>query len=656
MSRSHTRSSVASSQPAPSVDARNPFLSSADSYADDRASYASDISDTSDVALHNLSRDSYRPTSTVRDSGAHTPYFDASGREIVYSSQSSAMSSHSNSSSIAGLGSEYDRYPPRSSRMTLSNYPVASSRASSASMLGGSGMSTSSDPDFSPFGGYPVSSFPLHIEETEADDYMHNPDPVLDAKLDAACHRLDTRGALNLCSLSIMFFGAIAVFVILPVLTFTGKAGSGGGTVTKYIELTDYTYPILAAVRTSLIDPDTPSDARTRLDKDGNTMNLVFSDEFNQVGRTFYPGDDQFWEAVNIHYAATQDLEWYEPDAVTTRDGALILRMDAFKNHDLDYRSGMMQSWNKLCFTGGYIEISASLPGRGDKMGFWPGLWTMGNLGRPGYMATTDGVWPYSYDECDGGITPNQSSTDGISYLPGQRLNACTCSGEDHPSPGTGRGAPEIDIIEGSVASYNTTTKAGIASQSLQTAPFDVWYYPNYDFIEINNHNLTEMNTYTGGPFQQAISAVTVLNPEWYDGANFQKYAIEYAPGTEDGYTRWFVGDDWTYTLYGKALGPNGNIGARPISKEPMSIIMNFGLSTSWVYIDWNELEFPSEMAIDYVRIYQKEGNESLTCDPEGYPTTTYISEHANAYANFNLTKWHTAGYTNPKNSLMDGC
>ena len=31
--------------------------------------------------------------------------------------------------------------------------------------------------DFSPFGGYPASSFPLHIDEKEPDDYLHNPNP-----------------------------------------------------------------------------------------------------------------------------------------------------------------------------------------------------------------------------------------------------------------------------------------------------------------------------------------------------------------------------------------------------------------------------------------------------------------------------------------------
>ena len=33
-------------------------------------------------------------------------------------------------------------------------------------------------------------------------------------------------------------------------------------------------------------------------------LQLVFSDEFNTDGRTFYPGDDPFWEAVDLHYWA----------------------------------------------------------------------------------------------------------------------------------------------------------------------------------------------------------------------------------------------------------------------------------------------------------------------------------------------------------------
>jgi len=531
--------------------------------------------------------------------------------------------------------------------------------------------------DFSPFGGYPASSFPLTMDEKEDDDFIHNPDPEEEARLDRRrmwddIKNMNTRSFFGLIGILVLLGAGICIFVILPALTFTGavqhkdpvaekgghssSSSSGSGSNSNEI-LTYYRYPTLAAIRMNLVDPDTPSSAKTRKSMDGSSWKLVFSDEFNAEGRTFYDGDDQFWTAPDIHYDATKDLEWYDPDAVTTKNGTLHLRMDAFRNHDLYYRSGMLQSWNKLCFTQGILEVSANLPNYGSVTGLWPGLWTMGNLGRPGYLASTDGVWPYSYESCDAGITPNQSSPDGISYLPGQKLNACTCDGEDHPNPGVGRGAPEIDIIEGEV---DTTLNVGIASQSMQIAPFDIWYMPDYDFIEVYNFSTTNMNSYAGGPFQQAVSAVSTLNTTWYefgqDAGYFQKFGIEYLNDDTDGYCRWFVGDTPTFTIYANALHPSGNIGWRRITKEPMSIVMNLGISNNWAYIDWRMIFFPVKMSVDYVRLYQPQDSVSVTCDPEGYPTYDYIQDHLNVYSNPNLTSWKAAGYTYPKNQLTGNC
>lgn len=238
---------------------------------------------------------------------------------------------------------------------------------------------------------------------------------------------------------------------------------------------------LLKNIRTGLVDPDTPDSAKTKTAPDGTKLKLVFSDEFNKDGRTFYDGDDPYFQAVDLWYGVTQDLEWYDPDAATTQGGTLNLRFEPFQNHGLNYRSAMLQSWNKLCFKGGLMEASLSLPGRGDTIGLWPGFWAMGNLGRPGYAATTDGMWPYSYhDACDVGITANQSMTDGLSYLPGMRLPACTCKGQDHPTPGKSRSAPEIDVLEASNGPIDPAgDMVGQVSQSCQLAPFDIWYQPN---------------------------------------------------------------------------------------------------------------------------------------------------------------------------------
>lgn len=108
------------------------------------------------------------------------------------------------------------------------------------------------------------------------------------------------------------------------------------------------------------------------------------------------------------------DFEWYHPSAATTRDGNLVITMTQENINDLNFKSAMLQSWNQMCFQYSiYIETRVSLPGTPAVGGFWPGVWTMGNLGRPGYGATTEGTWPYTYDSCDVGTLPNQTTVDG---------------------------------------------------------------------------------------------------------------------------------------------------------------------------------------------------------------------------------------------------
>lgn len=402
---------------------------------------------------------------------------------------------------------------------------------------------------------------------------------------------------------------------------------------------------LLKNIRTGLIDPDTPDSVKSRKDIHGNTQQLVFSDEFNTDGRTFYDADDPYFQAMDIWYGVTGDLEWYDPDAVTTADGTLNIRFDAFENHNLNYRSGMLQTWNKLCFKGGYMEASISLPGRGDTIGFWPGWWAMGNLGRPGFPATTDGMWPYSYhDKCDAGVTKNQSDPDGYNWLPGMRLPACSCENADHPTPGTSRSAPEIDAIEASVSYLDPPSNdaIGSASQSFQVAPFDIFWRPNLDWLEVYDDTVSIMNSYKGSHYQQALSVVTNLNNKWYDGANYQTYGFEYQPGgDDDSYISWMVGDTPTWKVMANSVGPNGNIGQRVMPEEPLALVVNFGISNGFATLNLTGLAplMPATMRLDYVRIYQGD-NDELTCDPVGYETTSYIAQHPEPYTNPNLTLW----------------
>ncbi|KAN0077779.1 Beta-glucan synthesis-associated protein (SKN1) domain containing protein [Elaphomyces granulatus] len=504
----------------------------------------------------------------------------------------------------------------------------------------------------------PTEGLLLFPEDVEKDDYLHNPDPN---DKDRDCDVCNTRGVINVGGLILLTLGILSLFIAYPVATFVRKLTepSSNNCGKDPMCLGVGNVPLLKNIRTALIDPDTPDSAKTITSANGKQWQLVFSDEFNTAGRSFYNNDDPFFQAVNIWYGVTQDIEWYDPDAITTRNGVLEIRFDAFQNHEVNYRSGMLQSWNQMCFKGGRLEASISLPGRGDTSGFWPGFWTMGNLGRPGYAATSEGMWPYSYEDvCDVGVTANQSSPDGISYLPGMRLPACTCQGEDHPTPGKSRGAPEIDVIEASVHLFDLEKgfQLGDVSQSMQVAPFDIWYLPNYDFIAVYDSQISGMNSYRGGPYQQAISGVTNLNNKWYNGKEYQVYAFEYTPGATGDVT-WFVGSQKTWTLDGRAVGPNGNVGQRVIPVEPMAIVLNFGMSASFAPLNFTGLAplLPATMQVDYIRIYQDPDSVSVTCDPPGYETTSYINNHPEPYANPNLTTWEPT-YKWPKNSLVNGC
>jgi len=218
--------------------------------------------------------------------------------------------------------------------------------------------------------------------------------------------------------------------------------------------------------------------------------------------------------------------------------------------------------------------------------------------GRAGYGATTEGMWPYSYDTCDLGTFPSQMTRDGtptaaatgglsggpLSQLPGQKLSACTCPGSDHPgpSPNVGRGVPEIDILE---AQINVSRWQGEVSQSFQIAPYDL----QYDYVAtpptttIYNSSLTKFNTYKGGPLQEAVSAVTDVDAQFYGGNNYAAYGFEVWSDQnhrEDGYVTWYSNSQKSWKMTAATVGPNtlSQVGQRLISEEPM-------VSHFWVYL-----------------------------------------------------------------------
>ncbi|KAK0567849.1 beta-glucan synthesis-associated protein [Tilletia horrida] len=540
--------------------------------------------------------------------------------------------------------------------------------------------------------------------DAETDDWLHDSSDV-----DRRSHKISCSGCLNILTLCFLACALLGLFAGYPIAAHfaalkakkdSGSFNLGGTNGTGQVPDLD--------IR-GLIDRETPPaamrwtgqslDARGRANP--QNYHLVFSDEFNEEGRTFWKGDDPYWEAVDIWYGATMDYEWYSPEAINTTGGNLVIMMEEMEINNLNFRSGMLQSWNKFCFQGGYIEFNAMQPGRPDTMGYWPGLWTMGNLGRPGYLGSTEGLWPYSYeDRCDAGILPNQmwtnrtgpqATVDGIgqysasdpnegngrgpkrlSSLPGMRFPACTCSGEPHPGPNrrVSRSAPEIDALEAQIQ-YRNGRFDSYASQSLQMAPFDVgyeWYEGGQGQpYHIYDEETTRINDYLGGPLQQCASGLAMCPRDGFTdaGQRFVTYGFEYRPDWEqDGrnaFVTWYVDGKPTWSVYGGALGrrPGQDMGQRLVSTEPMTIIMNLAMAGGFQptrFTGGQAMTFPAPFLIDYVRVYQLDGtDDKITCDPPDHPTANYIAAHPELYYDRELTSYRRSKYRWPKNELT-GC
>lgn len=175
--------------------------------------------------------------------------------------------------------------------------------------------------------GAPDYAFPLITDQKEDDDDMHMPRDDDDIRLKPRLRDHFSRdNIVSTFGLALMVAGLLTIFLILPVLSYTGldllDLGDGmpgsQSSVEPWAFVNDRVYPLLRNVRQGLIDPDTPSTAMTRVGVDGEELVLVFSDEFNEPNRTFYEGDDAYWFGFEGWYGATNDLEWYDPDAINT--------------------------------------------------------------------------------------------------------------------------------------------------------------------------------------------------------------------------------------------------------------------------------------------------------------------------------------------------
>jgi len=398
------------------------------------------------------------------------------------------------------------------------------------------------------------------------------------------------------------------------------------------------------------IDEETPADKRKITSLiDGTEYDLVMSDEFNAPGRTFKDGDDPTWTALDksdddSSAAGGGSQHFYNSTAVsTTKDGYLEIRSTIdktewkhldekdkkYKDVKKDFKSGMLQSWNKFCFTGGILEVDVIFPGDPSIGGLWPAIWLLGNLGRATYEASTNNIWPFSYDKCDRKMQAAQT------------ISACNLQNHFGLNALQGRGATEIDLIEimaGEDVGFLKGTSPGVgypyADLTLQVAPgikdnrpqsgslphlnntvtdsgiiqflAETWY----EGLETNGN--TTLNPYFYGTYlgetkpeepvhrtkkqvfqADAVGAMHQMTPSNFQ--TFHTFRLEWQPGP-GGRLDWFAkdhrinstysesgdgrGQDWVraFTIKDESL----NITGAQIPDEPSYLIMNTAISSTW--------------------------------------------------------------------------
>ncbi|RLN88193.1 hypothetical protein BBJ28_00014566 [Nothophytophthora sp. Chile5] len=81
----------------------------------------------------------------------------------------------------------------------------------------------------------------------------------------------------------------------------------------------------------------------------------------------------------------------------------------------------------------------------------WPGIWMFGNLGRSIFTGSTARIWSFSFNECNEAVFDSQN----------QRISACDDNPGSGMNPNQGRGAPEIDILEGGGTEISSSMQVG---------------------------------------------------------------------------------------------------------------------------------------------------------------------------------------------------
>lgn len=115
-------------------------------------------------------------------------------------------------------------------------------------------------------------------------------------------------------------------------------------------------------------------------------MKLIWNDEFNTNGKP----DSNYW-CYEKGFVRNQEVQWYQPDNATCKDGVLLIegRKESIKNPNYiadskdwrtnrefaEYTSTSIQTRGLKQWKFGRVEVRARID---TTMGSWPAIWTLG--------------------------------------------------------------------------------------------------------------------------------------------------------------------------------------------------------------------------------------------------------------------------------------
>ena len=165
----------------------------------------------------------------------------------------------------------------------------------------------------------------------DADDALHDPTTLEHDQRKVA--GLNFRGIVNVLVVFIIISVIVCLFTVYPILSFL-RTNPRNLAIDNNVQVNGTGQVAVLPNLPVLVDKKTPDNVKTRKGWDGHDYELVFSDEFETEGRSFYPGDDPFWEAVDLWYGATEDMEWYDPG---THMGCMHLRLCSHSSRPGNY-------------------------------------------------------------------------------------------------------------------------------------------------------------------------------------------------------------------------------------------------------------------------------------------------------------------------------